>query len=117
MSRAFAELGAQVDDNQLDQLLQAVESTMIARGVEGVEGIQDLVERALMEQGFYDVAKAYILYRHHRAERRGLRQALAQAAGAPDRSHALSASSATSPTPPIAWSISSTDSLRSRNPV
>ncbi|WP_270239588.1 ribonucleoside-diphosphate reductase subunit alpha [Collinsella tanakaei] len=84
MSRAFAELGAQVDDNQLDQLLQAVESTMIARGVEGVEGIQDLVERALMEQGFYDVAKAYILYRHHRAERRGLRQALAQAAGAPD---------------------------------
>lgn len=84
MSRAFAELGAQVDDNQLDQLLQAVESSMIARGVEGVEGIQDLVERALMEQGFYDVAKAYILYRHHRAERRGLRQALAQTAGVPD---------------------------------
>jgi len=84
MSRAFAELGAQVDDNQLDQLLQAVESSMIARGVEGVEGIQDLVERALMEQGFYDVAKAYILYRHNRAERRGLRQALAQTAGAPD---------------------------------
>ena len=83
MSRAFAELDADVDEPQLERLLRAVESSMLAGGVEGVEGIQDLVERTLMEQGFYDVAKAYILYRHHRAEQRDLRQALAQAAGAP----------------------------------
>lgn len=84
MSRAFAELNVHASDSQLDRLLQAVEASMLSQGVTTVEDIQDLVERALMEQGFYDVAKAYILYRHHRAEQRGLRQALAQAAGTPD---------------------------------
>jgi ribonucleoside-diphosphate reductase beta chain len=35
-----------------------------------VEHIQDLVEEALMESDFHDVAKAYILYRNKRAEQR-----------------------------------------------
>lgn len=35
-----------------------------------VENVQDLVEIALMEQGFHDVAKAYILYRDQQAKLR-----------------------------------------------
>ncbi len=35
-----------------------------------VEGVQDLVEKALMEQGLYETAKAYILYRDWRARLR-----------------------------------------------
>jgi ribonucleoside-diphosphate reductase alpha chain len=38
------------------------------RNIPGVEDVQDLVERALMEQGLPEVAKAYILYRKKRAE-------------------------------------------------
>ena len=47
--------------------------------VSTVEGIQDLVERALMEQGFFDVAKSYILYRHQRTEARLTRQSIVEA--------------------------------------
>jgi len=35
-----------------------------------VEGVQDLVEKALMQQGLYETAKAYILYRDWRARLR-----------------------------------------------
>lgn len=35
-----------------------------------VEVIQDMVERALMEKGFYDTAKAYILYRKEHEKQR-----------------------------------------------
>jgi ribonucleoside-diphosphate reductase alpha chain len=37
-----------------------------------VEGIQDLVEVTLMDQGFHNVAKAYILYREEHATKRAL---------------------------------------------
>src|SRR4051812_42758779 len=35
-----------------------------------VEGVQDLVERTLLEHGHYEVGKAYILYRAEHAKRR-----------------------------------------------
>lgn len=35
-----------------------------------VENIQDMVEKALMKDGFYEIAKAYILYREQQAEKR-----------------------------------------------
>lgn len=35
-----------------------------------IEAIQDSVERKLMEKGFYDIAKAYIIYRNERAKNR-----------------------------------------------
>lgn len=38
--------------------------------VPSVEEVQDLVERALMQTGFYAVAKAYIVYRYEHAKRR-----------------------------------------------
>ena len=36
----------------------------------GIETIQDLVEQTLMQQGCYEVAKEYIVYRSKRAEER-----------------------------------------------
>lgn len=36
----------------------------------GIEKIQDMVEQALMQQGCYEVAKEYIVYRSKRAEER-----------------------------------------------
>ena len=37
----------------------------------GVEEIQDAIEKVLIEQGHAKTAKAFILYRHERAKRRG----------------------------------------------
>lgn len=41
-----------------------------------VELIQDLVEKQLMEHGYYDVAKQYIIYRNNHAQRRKARKDL-----------------------------------------
>lgn len=38
--------------------------------VPSVEDVQNSVERAIMEQGFFDVAKSYILYRYEHAKER-----------------------------------------------
>ncbi|MDP3957872.1 MAG: ATP cone domain-containing protein, partial [bacterium] len=35
-----------------------------------VEDVQDLVERGIMEAGYFDVAKSYILYRYEHEKRR-----------------------------------------------
>lgn len=44
-----------------------------------VEEVQDLVEQMLIENGFADVAKAYILYRDHRARMRQTEEVLKDA--------------------------------------
>jgi len=38
------------------------------KSVPGVEDIQDIVERTLIEEGYAEAAKAYILYRQRRAD-------------------------------------------------
>ncbi len=48
--------------------------TRFGNAIPEVEGVQDLVERVLMENGFFDVAKAYILYRERHRELRQERQ-------------------------------------------
>ena len=73
-----------VSADELAALLSHVESAMAREQVTTVEGIQDLVERALMERGHFDVAKSYILYRHERAERRSVRSDVANAVAAGD---------------------------------
>lgn len=45
----------------------------IKNGVISVEDIQDLVEETLMENGFSDVAKSYILYRKNREKIRNIK--------------------------------------------
>ena len=68
-----------VSADELEALLASIEQAMDRDAVDCVEGVQDLVERALMERGHFDVAKSYILYRHERAEKRAVRVELARA--------------------------------------
>lgn len=68
-----------VSADELEALLASIEQAMDRDAVDCVEGVQDLVERALMERGHFEVAKSYILYRHKRAEKRAVRVELARA--------------------------------------
>ena len=68
-----------VSADELEALLASIEQAMARDAVNCVEGVQDLVERALMERGHFEVAKSYILYRHGRAEKRAVRVELARA--------------------------------------
>ena len=45
-------------------IAEEIESNINAVATISVEEIQDIVERKLMEHGFYDIAKAYIRYRY-----------------------------------------------------
>ena len=59
------------------QVVASVQRELEAHGATesiSVETIQDMVERALMEYKHYDVAKAFILYRHHHEEARFIRE-------------------------------------------
>ncbi len=73
-----------VSDDELEGLLTIVEQAIARDAVDCVEGVQDLVERALMERGHFEVAKSYILYRHERAEKRAVRVELARAVAGVD---------------------------------
>ena len=68
-----------VSADELEALLASIEQAMDRDAVDCVEGVQDLVERALMERDHFEVAKSYILYRHERAEERAVRVELARA--------------------------------------
>lgn len=68
-----------VSVDELEALLASIEQAMDRDAVDCVEGVQDLVERALMERGHFEVAKSYILYRHERAEKSAVRVELARA--------------------------------------
>ena len=68
-----------VSADELEALLASIEQAMARDAVDCVEGVQDLVERALMERGHFEVAKSYILYRYERAEKRAVRVELARA--------------------------------------
>ncbi len=76
-SEAHTERPAADQEDELLALLAMVERSMSTSAIQSVEDIQDLVERALMERGHFEVAKNYILYRHHRAEKRAARLELA----------------------------------------
>lgn len=82
MKKSFLSCGTKVNDEVFYGLLQAVEKQLDGVESRTVEAIQDQVETALMEKGYYKEAKAYILYRQKRAELRGVRMALADGIGA-----------------------------------
>ena len=70
ISGAFEQLGKEFNDVVL---LNDIEDAIIKKGVQAlsVEEIQDIVEIALMDNGYVDEAKAYILYRYdHELARR-----------------------------------------------
>jgi ribonucleoside-diphosphate reductase alpha chain len=49
------------------QVVERLEKTLKPGEIPTVEGVQDIVERVLMDNGLAVVAKAYILYRQKRA--------------------------------------------------
>ena len=66
MKKAFDASDTKYDDNVVDFLALKVTADFqnkINDGVVTVEDIQDSVESVLMNAGYADVAKAYILYR------------------------------------------------------
>ncbi len=115
MGRALEEVGdpAGRDDTTLRALLAQVEDARRQVGATEVEQIQDLVERTLMQAGHFDAAKAYILYRHRRAELRLARRSIcALVTGAPlgeshiptDEAHASMGEAPATPSPAAAIS-------------
>ena len=75
IKKAFEACGRQYNDNIIDFLALKVTSDFepkIADGVVAVEDIQDSVETVLVQAGYADVAKAYILYRRQREKVRNL---------------------------------------------
>jgi ribonucleoside-diphosphate reductase alpha chain len=69
ISRAWEEAKGSVDERALNRTLNTVIDALTEEVV-CVENVQDAVETALMRQGQFAVAKAFILYRHQRAEAR-----------------------------------------------
>jgi len=81
VEKAFTASGAmqerEVADEISAQVLQKLESGAI-EGTPTVESIQDLVEETLIEAGFIQTAKAYILYRAERNRVRDVNSRLVQ---------------------------------------
>ena len=50
-----------------ERIAENVEHELLKTGVCAVEGIQDIVETVLMQNGYYSTAKAYCLYREKRS--------------------------------------------------
>ena len=63
-------------DDDVKRVTNYVEREISNREGIGVEEIQNIVEKALMFHGFFDVAKQYIVYRYKHAQRRDAKQNL-----------------------------------------
>lgn len=68
IEKAFIATKTQCDGDMLAELtltvVKRVESAFETAGITPhVENVQDIIEKTLMEKGFYDAAKAFILYR------------------------------------------------------
>lgn len=74
ITKARDAIQAEIADEKIESLVKAVitnlETVFNEQNVPSVEEIQNFVEQELMEEKFFDVAKAYILYRQQRAEQR-----------------------------------------------
>ncbi len=74
--KAFDALGKNISEDKVheitDSVIGGIESIFSSeeKGNPTVENVQDLVERELMKEGFFDVAKAYILYRYEHSKER-----------------------------------------------
>ncbi len=77
ISKAFAAVGDKLDTSHAQHLLARVEQDTSESSQLTVETIQDAVERVLMQEGHYQAAKNYILYREIRRQKRSVRQELA----------------------------------------
>lgn len=73
ISKAFESQSAIYDANVVEHIKQVIQ-TAYPKGPVEVEAIQDCVENALMQFGYYNVAKAFILYREQRKQSRFIKE-------------------------------------------
>ena len=81
IEKAFQASGAMQDRSVAEQITDSVMEKLEEGAIEGtptVEGVQDLVEEALIEANFSQTAKAYILYRAERNHVRDVNSRLVQ---------------------------------------
>ena len=85
LEKAFVSQGKKIDEEKLHKLLTTLLSRLPNDEGLTVELVQDEVERVLMEYGWYDVAKAYILYREKRYILRQARASIVEAVSGDDK--------------------------------
>ena len=62
------------DEEKIKSVATDLSESISVRDGDSVEDIQNRVELALMQNGYYDEAKSYILYRHQHAEARFIKE-------------------------------------------
>lgn len=70
ITKAFNAVNEPIDSD----ILQDIKGELYINNIVSVEELQDQLEKALMACDYYDVAKAFILYRRKRAESRALNE-------------------------------------------
>lgn len=70
ITKAFNAVNEPIDSD----ILQGIKDELYINNIVSVEELQDQLEKALMACDYYDVAKAFILYRRKRAESRALNE-------------------------------------------
>lgn len=73
ISKAFESQSINYDSNVVEHIKQVIQTSYPEGPVE-VEAIQDCVENTLMQFGYYNVAKAFILYREQRKQSRFIKE-------------------------------------------
>ena len=70
IGKAFQAMGVEEEKAPQDLANKVVKMAeeQFEETVPGVEDIQDIVEKALIDEGYADMAKSYILYRQRRSE-------------------------------------------------
>lgn len=76
ISKAFKSVDNKVNEDELNKIASKVVDS-IEEEMPTVEEVQDLVEKALMELGYFECAKSYILYRNSLKEKRANRDEIA----------------------------------------
>lgn len=67
ISKAYVDVNYKANDQLTNEIADAVIAeiqTVFTGRVPGVEDVQNIVERKLMEKGLFEVAKSYIIYRY-----------------------------------------------------
>ncbi len=85
LEKAFVSQEKKIDEEELSKLLTTLLSRLPNDEGLTVELVQDEAERVLMEYGWYDVAKAYILYREKRSILRQARASIIETVSGDDK--------------------------------
>jgi ribonucleoside-diphosphate reductase alpha chain len=81
IQKAFIDVKNGFDPEKVDEIVKLVMEELESIFMDTtpmVENVQDIVERQLMQQGYFDVAKSYILYRYEHAKKREIEKQVTQ---------------------------------------